>query len=355
MQLKKVSYVLALVGALGLSACSSLDSLSTGSKIDYKSQTKGVSLEVPPGLTDYEKNKQFSLEGDGVRYSSVNQDPTAQQPTTGNLLVSAADMSIQKSGDARWLVVKRPAEQVWPVLQEFWEENGFSIRSSSPKLGLIETDWAENRASLPQTGLRKILGKALDGLYDTGTRDMFKTRIEPTTGGVEVYISHRGMEEVYTSAAKENTIWQPRPADTQLEAEFLRRLMVKLGTNEKEAKAALANSVNNSKGATISDNTLIVADTMENAWRRVGLSLDRAGLSVVDRDYTSRIYYVTPSPDDKGIFRKSFGKLNETYQVKFKSLGAEQTQVSFTDKNGAAVADTSGLARVLKTLQKSLK
>ena len=353
MQLKKISYTLGLAATLVLSACGSLGSVSSGSKIDYKSQVKGSPLEVPPGLSDYDKSKQYQLEGDGVRFSSINHDPTAQTPTT-QLLVTAKDMSIEKAGDTRWLVIKRPAEQVWPVLQEFWEDNGFTIRSNSPKLGVIETDWAENRAGLPQTGLRKVLGKALDTLYDTGTRDMFKTRVERTSDGVEVYISHRGMEEVYTSSSKESTTWQPRAADPQLEAEFLRRLMVKLGTNEKEAQTVLANSVNNSKGATISGDTLVVADTIENAWRRVGLSLDRAGLSVVDRDYSSRIYFVTPSPDDRGIFRKSFGKLNETYQVKFKALNANQTEVAFFDKSGAPV-DDKGVQKVLKTLQNSLK
>ena len=42
----------------------------------------------------------------------------------------------------------------------------------------METDWAENRANLPQTGLRKLIGKALDSVYDTGMRDMFRTRVE---------------------------------------------------------------------------------------------------------------------------------------------------------------------------------
>lgn len=353
-QLKVVSLTLGLAASLVLSACGSLDSLATGATIDYKSQVKGSPLEVPPGLTDFEKNKQFKLDGDGVRFSTINQDPTAQSTAPGQLLIAASDMSIERAGESRWLVVKRPAEKVWPVLQEFWEENGLTIRSNSPKLGIIETDWAENRANLPQTGLRKLLGRALDGIYDTGTRDMFKTRVERTATGVEIYISHRGMEEVYTSSAKDQTVWQPRAADPQLEAELLRRLMIKLGTNEKEAQAILSNTVNSNKGATISGDKLVVADSMENAWRRVGLSLDRAGLSVIDRDYSSRTYIVTPSPDDRGIFRKSFGKLNENYQVKFKAINASQTEVAFFDKNGAPIVD-SGLSKVLKNLQSSLK
>ena len=348
MSVKKIT-IAALTASFVLSACSSI---STGAKIDYKSQVKGSPLEVPPGLSDYDKSKQFDLSS-GVRASTIaNSTPT--QAVAGDLLISAKDMHIEKSGDAYWLVVNRPAEQVWPVLQEFWEDNGFTVRTSSAKLGTLETDWAENRALLPQTGLRKLLGKALDGVYETGMRDMFKTRIERTNNGTEIYISHRGMEEVYDSSSKDTTVWQPRMTDPQLEAEFLRRLMMKLGTNEKDAKVALQNSVNNSKGAVISGDKLIVSDNMDNTWRRIGLSLDRAGLSVVDRNFSSRIYYVQPSPDDRGLFRKSFGKLNETYQVKFKELSANQVEVSFNDKQGNPVSD-SALNKVLKNLQKALK
>ncbi|MGL4767101.1 MAG: outer membrane protein assembly factor BamC [Formosimonas sp.] len=348
MSIQKITAV-TLLAALSLSACST----SSNSKLDYKSQVKGSPLEVPPGLTDYDKNKQFDL-SNGVRASAISGTQPASAIPAGQLLVSAQDMRIEKSGESRWLVVNRPAEQVWPVLQEFWEENGFTIRNNSLKLGTLETDWAENRAALPESGLRKILGKALDSLYETGMRDMFKTRIERTSNGTEIYISHRGMEEVYTSSAKDATTWQPRAADPQLEAEFLSRLMVRLGTNEKEAKAALQNSINTSKGAEIVGETLVVSDNMENTWRRIGLSLDRVGLSVIDRDYTSRIYFVTPSPDDRGLFRKSFGKLNENYQVRFKTLASNKVEVSFADQKGGALSD-SALPRVLKNLQKALK
>jgi outer membrane protein assembly factor BamC len=218
----------------------------------------------------------------------------------------------------------------------------------------METDWAENRANLPQTGLRKLIGKALDAVYDTGLRDMYRTRVEKVNGGVEIYISHRGMEEVYTSTSKDSTTWQPRAVDPELEVEMLRRLMIALGTNEADAKAALQTSTNVLKGASIQGNELLVNDTMENTWRRVGQVLDRAGLSVTDRDISQRVYYVTPNPDDRGMFKKSFGKLNETYQVRFTQVSANQVKVSFADKSGKAYAD-DGLNKVLKNLQANLK
>jgi outer membrane protein assembly factor BamC len=239
-------------------------------------------------------------------------------------------------------------------MQTFWEDNGFTLRTNQPKLGIMETDWAENRANLPQTGLRKLIGKALDSVYDTGLRDMYRTRVEKVNGGVEIYISHRGMEEVYTSASKDSTTWQPRAADPELETELLRRLMIALGTDEASAKAALQNSTNTLKGASIQGEQLIVNDTMENTWRRVGQVLDRAGLSVTDRDISQRIYYVTPNPDDRGMFKKSFGKLNETYQVRFSAVSANQVKVSFADKSGKIYTD-EGLSKVLKNLQDNLK
>ena len=325
---------------------------ASDSKIDYRSNVKGSPLEVPPGMSGYEKNDQYAL-GSVVSAKQVAQNanvPTNLTPVA----LDAKDMHIERAGDTRWLVVKRPAEQVWPTVQTFWQDNGFTLRTNQPNLGIMETDWAENRANLPQTGLRKLLGRALDTVYDSGMRDMFRTRVEKVNGGVEIYISHRGMEEVYTSTNKDSTIWQPRAADPELEVELLRRLMVALGTNEADAKAALQNSTNTLKGASIQGDQLIVNDSMENAWRRVGQVLDRAGLSVTDRDISQRIYYVTPNPDDRGLFKKSFGKLNETYQVRFTQVSANQIKVGFADKAGKAYMG-DGLDKVLKNLQTNLK
>src|SRR5690606_8292183 len=104
--------------------------------------------------------------------------------------------------------------------------SGFTVDSESPQTGIIETDWAENHAKLPLDFIRRSIGRAFDSLYSTGERDKFRTRLEPTPqGGTAVYVTHRGMIEVYTSTGEERRIWQPRPNDPELEAEFLRRLM----------------------------------------------------------------------------------------------------------------------------------
>ena len=96
----------------------------------------------------------------------------------------------------------------------------------------------------------------------------------------------------------------------------------------------MQNAANKLKGAEIRGEQLVVNDSMENTWRRVGLSLDRAGLSITDRNLSQRVYYVTPDRMIVVCSKKSFGKLKETYQVRFTSISANQTQVSFADKNG---------------------
>ena len=103
----------------------------------------------------------------------------------------------------------------------------------------METDWAENRAMIPSGPIRNLLGKIIDSAYSTGERDKFRTRLErgSAPGTTEIYISHRGMVEVYTSKDESSTVWQPRPPDPELEAEFLGRLMLRFGVDDARARA----------------------------------------------------------------------------------------------------------------------
>jgi outer membrane protein assembly factor BamC len=192
-----------------------------------------------------------------------------------------------------------------------------------------------------------------DSLYSTGERDKFRTRVERTPNGTEVYVSHKGLEEVYSGDRKETTVWQPRKADPLLEGEMLQRLMVKLGYKEEAAKTAIAATgsappaarariVQGQPGA-----TLQVDDAFDRAWRRVGLALDRSGFTVEDRDRAKGLYfvrYVDPKragKDEPGFLSKlfSFGKKEEAggpakYRVSVKGEGDRST-VTVLDASGA--------------------
>lgn len=292
-------------------------------KIDYKTTTKLPSLEIPPDLTQLTKDDRFSVPdraGKGSATFSAYAQDRANANTPGaqeSAVLPKVDVArMERSGSQRWLVVRMSNDKVWENLKDFWQETGFIIKVERPEAGVMETDWAENRAKLPDDFIRRSLGKVLDSLYSTGERDKFRTRLEPGSeaGTVEVYISHRAMEEVYTSTAKDDTRWQPKAADPELEAEMLRRFMVRLGTEEQKATQALATPKAAEQAKIVRAATsaqLELQDRFDRAWRRVGLALDRVGFMVEDRDRAKGIYFVRYIDSDADAKKKDPGMLSK--------------------------------------------
>jgi len=354
----------AVVAALAvmLSACSVLEE----DKIDYKSAAKAPSLEVPPDLSQLRKDSRYAIESNSATASGFN-NASARVADAGTAANSLGDVRMERQGNQRWLVVARPADKVWEPLKEFWTSNGFTLTTDSADVGIMETDWAENRAKIPQDMIRKTLGKVLDSLYSTGERDRFRTRVERNAqGGVDIYITHRGMIENYASADKTRTIWQPRPSDPELEIEFLRRLMVKLGATPEAAKTAVASVAPVAAAAvtTIEGQPSIqINDSLDRAWRRTGVALDRSGFTVEDRDRTKGVYFVryvssgaTPEKDP-GFFGRMFSSKKEAslarYRIALTSVG-DSSIVRVQDSNGQP--ETSGNAeRILKLLANELR
>jgi len=292
----------AIAAGLVLVACSSVDNFLSGDKIDYKSQSTKVSaLEIPPDLTQLQRDSRYVPQASGsVSASSYGAAAaTASSANTAGSTIAPAsigEMRLVREGNERWLTVPMSAEQLWPQLRSFWQDRGFTLAIDNAEAGLMETDWAENRAKIPQDVIRRTVGRVLDSLYDTGERDRFRVRVERSPGGSEVFISHRGMVEIYTNDRKESTTWTQRPSDPQLEAEMLSRLMVKLGAKEEVARAVIANPVTSAPRARIVSGqpaaTLQVDEGFDRAWRRVGLTLDRSGFTVEDRDRAGGLYFV---------------------------------------------------------------
>ncbi len=349
------------MAALVVSGCSVLQE----DKIDYKGAARGSTLDVPPDLTQLSRDSRYNVPGSVVTASGYQ---TAQPAAagTGTATVSVGDVRIERAGTQRWLVVDRPADKLWSPVRDFWQENGFLLEVDQESLGIMETDWAENRAKLPQDIIRSTIGKIFDSLYSTGERDKFRTRLERNAaGGTEIYISHRGMIEVYSTKDKDQTVWQPRPADVELETEFLRRMMVKLGVSEAQAKAVTATAPAQAAARmTMVNNAPVVQfdDNFDRAWRRVGLSLDRTGFTVEDRDRSQGTYfvrYVEPVTTAKpGFISRMFGASTPEasaarYRVVVRSA-ENKTTVSVLDGQGKADGSANA-QRIAQLLADDLK
>lgn len=357
---------------LGLIATAAL--LATGcsvlqeDKIDYRSAKQTSTLDIPPDLTQISRESRYQVPGSVVTASGYQTAQPASAAANGTAASQQGDVRLERAGDQRWLVVDRPADKLWVPVKDFWQEGGFTLSMEQQPLGIMETDWNENRAKLPQDIIRRTIGKAFENLYSTGERDKFRTRMERNAvGGTDIYISHRGMEEVYTSASKDQTIWQPRKTDTELENEFLRRLMLKLGASQAQAQAAVATApAQTAARLTMVNNQPVVQldDGFDRAWRRVGLSLDRSGFTVEDRDRSQGVYFVrfvadAAQTDKPGFFGRLFGgdKPSATpakYRVRVSATGENSSTVSVLDAQGQP--DGSATAqRIAQLLADDLK
>jgi outer membrane protein assembly factor BamC len=376
---RKVAYFVLL--AL-LAGCSSMPEVLQGEKIRYKGAGQLPPLEIPPDLTSPSRDDRYAVPDINTQGSATLSTYNAERGAairagSTEVLPNVAKVRIERAGTQRWLVVPEAPEKVWPVVKEFWEGLGFQMKTEMPEVGVMETDWAENRAKIPDDPIRNFLGKVVDAAYSTSERDKFRTRLErgADPGTTEIYISHRGMVEVYTSQSKDSTVWQPRPPDAELEAEFLRRLMVRFGVEDARAKAQLASSDVTIERAKLvrtgnGSDRLELAESFDRAWRRVGLALDRVGFTVEDRDRSKGSYfvrYVDPqidvqkNPDkNKGFLSKlafwNSGKSDikaEQYRVVVKEA-TNVSEVRVQNKDGQQDDSDTG-RRILSLLHDQLK
>ncbi|MFN6961555.1 MAG: outer membrane protein assembly factor BamC [Rhodocyclaceae bacterium] len=373
----------ALLGVALLAACTG-NILPESKKIEYKSAGKLPSLEVPPDLTQPSRDDRYKVPDitpkGSATYSEYVGERKAGTTTAAAtpVLPDTGKMRIERAGTQRWLVVAGTPEQLWPQLKEFWQEMGFIIDLELPEAGVMETDWAENRAKIPQDIIRSTIGKVFDSLYSTPERDKFRTRVEKGAepGTVEIYISHRGMYEVYVTEGKDQTRWQPRPPDPELEAEMLRRLMVRLGAEEERAKTMMAAEKAPERAKLVhapdGAGTLLLEEPFDRAWRRVGLALDRVGFTVEDRDRSQGLYYVRyidpeVDPKKKGEGEGWLAKLNpmnlfkrkpevdpqQQYRIHVQGNGPESTVRVLTREGGIDTSETA--KKILNLLFEQLK
>ena len=373
---------MAVLAGLALAGCSSIGLKSD--KVEYKSAVGQKPLDVPPDLSQLPRDDRYSVP---VTASATTQATQARAPGAAPVLqqvaVTTPQARIERDGTYRWLAVDLPPEAAYNTVKEFWGSVGLAIERDDPKAGIVETVWAENRAKLPQDIIRRTIGRAFEALYSTGEQDKFRTRIERTAKNTtEIYISHRGMIEVYTTAAQDATRWQPRPPDTELEAEMLQRLLVRFqpaaaptatasgGAAAPASGAAAASSVQIAKivqGGDGRPERVEIAEPFDRAWRRVGLALDRGGFTVEDRDRAKGVYFVryldpeseAKQRDAQGFLSKIFGGDAKIVATQFR-LSVESTatasvsSVKVFDKDGKP--DTSATRdKILAQLAEQLK
>ena len=299
-----------------VSACDSIPFIDNTS--DYKGAGRSKPLEVPPDLTSVRSSDAYSVPGGTTTYNTYNQAQDGVEAGVEKVLPNSDGVRMEKAGAQRWLVVDAPAEKVWPVVREFWIDQGFAVRVENADTGVMETEWIEADAIKAAEGKKNIgekFDKWLDKLSGFADRRKFRTRLErgEKEGSTEIYMTHRtvtsapddGKNKVRTNYGEVETGYRLDGTKSdktveenaaELDAELLRRLMVKLGVTEKRAQEIAANPVGEKRAEVVkeadSSVTLNLNDPFDRGWRRVGLALDRIGFVTEDKDRSKGLFFV---------------------------------------------------------------
>lgn len=349
--------ILALT-VVSLSACTSVrETLSGDNAIDYKSAQRVDPLSIPPDLTQAAADPRYRAPASGSttlsEFQSLNQNASASGQgalTQVAVLPTYSGIEVKRDGNLRWLVVDQPPEVLFPKIEEFWYESGFNLDVIDPKAGIMITNWAENRAKIPENALRELLGTFLSSVWDSGEREQFRTILERVDGNrTEVFISHDHMVEVLYGVEQADVKWERGPEDPGLNAAMLARLMVYLGEDVQQARQKMAQSEEQLLKPSVqnnvaSDGTITIDEPFEQAWRRVGLALDSGNFAVDDRNRSTGDFYVRyvdtdtgRKIEDPGLFSRLFGAKSQPaatqYRLNLKSEG-NRTVVRVYDEQG---------------------
>ena len=365
--------VLAL--AIGsVAGCQSLNDVFATDRVDYKDTPTAPPLTVPQGLSAAPNDQKYvapppmlALGGTPKGTVTVAGNTTLGTPTAQDPL----GMHIERDGDRRWLVVDgRSADSLWPLLQQFWRDNGFTLATDSAATGIMTTDWAENRANIPDDWFRRTIGHVIDFAYSSGTRDRFRTLVtRGPDGQTDISITHSALEEVLVGQDKSSSRWVERPRDPALEAAFLSKLMQKFGLTDAQSKQLLTDARTSTAAAQVQETagvtTLDLPESFDRAWLRVGLALDRTNFTVDNRDREKGIYYVRYADSTKelkgdGLLGKFFyhpktAAKNEgpEFMIAVRPTGNTQTRIAVLNPNGEV--DTSADAqRIVSALHAQL-
>ncbi len=369
--------VAVLLLGIALVGCSSIEENLPDRRADYKRARSVDTLEVPPDLTASTIDDSLVVPELGpagtATFSDYSKERAQGTQVRQDLLPEPENVRLMRDGQARWLVVNASAQDIWPRLRRFWEDVGLPVALEDPITGVVETEWVENRADVPQGFITDLLRKVADAAYSADTRDKFRVRLEPgrEPGTTELYLTHYGVVEVESGpAASVEYIWQPRPRDPELEAIMMRRLMVFLGADEERARALLASRPEGAAPRSTvrlspdGEPYLSVAEPVARSWRLVGIALDASNFLIEDRDpdaLTFIVKYRSPVgvQENKGVLSKlAFWKDDDPeelpFQVKLSADSSTTTRVTVHDEDGnLSRADTAQV--ILESLNGELQ
>ena len=298
---------------------------------DYVNSSKAEKLQLPPDLSEYESSDTYNVPGAATSYTDFENQRNRKIEKV-ELLKDPDGIKLVKSGNFRWLIVNKSPDKIWPHLEDFWYEQGFNMKKTNRRLGIMETEWTTPENIEEELGIADTFDSWLDSLSGDDEKTKFRTRLEKgsQTNSTEIFISHRNRDGVNTEAMeaiaramtrdihpgtriqfiqipeyksdddpKEEAVppgdKELTEVDVQINAEIMRRLLVFLGMQDLDAKKTIEKPQVIVKAKLVNNDgkSIELYEPFDRSWRRVSIALDMIGFLTEDRDRSKGLYYVT--------------------------------------------------------------
>ena len=353
-----------LAVSVTLFACSTTDDTENYKGVYDTVKKHSKALEVPPDLVMPRGEMSLSVPSIAAEQASLSSYNKKDEISITGLLSDATGARLQHDGGVRWLEIDLPAEKIWPKLKPFFKALGFEIITDDMQLGLLVTDWKENRVEFPSSWL----GSLFNSFSESSIKDKYRVRLERVgKNKTLLFVTHQGLKagtvEDITSEVT-SWYWESRDADPELEAEMMLRFLLFTGMQKQQAEKII-NAEQASRAELIEDEQeqyLKVSESFPRTWRRVGLALDRLGLPVEDRNRSAGVYYFTLSKefkakDDKGWFETIFsGADKDTENALLLKLEEQDNVTTVYVRGRKGISVNNKLAKlVLTELQQYLR
>ena len=294
---------------------------------DYVNSSKAEKLQLPPDLSEYETSDTYKVPGAATSYTDFENQKNRKIEKV-ELLKDPDGIKLVKSGNFRWLIVNKSPDKIWPHLEDFWYDQGFNMKKTNRRLGVMETEWTAAENIEEELSIGETMDVWLASLTGSDDKTKFRTRLEkgPQVNSTEIFISHRNREGIDSEAIqaiararagtydpskvysipeyksddekKEPTLpgdSELTEVDLEVNAEIMRRLLVFLGMQDLDATKIIEKPEVIVKARLINKNgpSIELYEPFDRSWRRVSIALDMIGFLTEDRDRSKGLYYVT--------------------------------------------------------------
>ena len=382
------SKLLALGTALLLVACSnnSLRDAIPDRRPDYRQSNVSRRLEIPPDLSGGTLDDQLTVPdmnpASVASYRAYSQD-NAIRDKRGFIEVLPQLYGVQvveQPGALPYILVAADSSTTWAAVKKYWENNGIRLRTQEPAIGLMETDWLENLSDLPRSGISGLLDSIIKLTHDSGTRDRYRVRFshEGDKTGVTIVYSQAEEKAVRDTNSKDpqGFRWSQSDNDNpELQLEMTRRIALfvsaelrrqnDLSQQHGSASNAAAAGVRAQLTTAGGKPALSIQGNYGQAWRVLGIGLDKASFALEKQDYKSGTYQVQYQPqsaekaEKTGFWSRLWGsKKPQTadnaprYLIRLSDQGDHSLAVVQTP-DGKAANDKEARA-LLETVQSAL-